>query len=87
MKSCISSGLQAQMNRAQYFTAVSSQGALRHVGISEVDYATRFISLGKNACSALNAPNYEPRRTPIFENMYAVGGDNEASPFTLCGKN
>lgn len=30
---------------AQYFTAVSSQRALRHVGISEADYAMQFIYL------------------------------------------
>lgn len=30
---------------AQYFTAVSSQRALRHVGISEADYAMKFIYL------------------------------------------
>lgn len=30
---------------AQYFTAVSSQRALRHVGISEADYAIQFIYL------------------------------------------
>lgn len=31
--------------RAQYFTAVSSQRALRHVGISEAYYAMQFIWL------------------------------------------
>lgn len=39
------------------FTAVSSQRALRHVGISEADYAMQFIHLKKkqkNAHSALN---------------------------------
>lgn len=42
--SCISADhLQGQMNGAQYFTAVSSQRALRHVGISEADYAMQFI--------------------------------------------
>lgn len=30
---------------AQYFTAVSSQRGLRHVGISEADYAMQFIYL------------------------------------------
>lgn len=44
--SCISADhLQGQMNGAQYFTAVSSQRALRHVGISEADYAMQFIFL------------------------------------------
>lgn len=75
--------------RAQYFTAVSSQRALRHVGISEADYAMQFIWLNqtllirthrthprrnhKNQTS--NCSNYISRREEVKNAEFCLAGD------------
>lgn len=51
---------------AQCFTAVCAQRALRHVGISEPDYAMRYIYL-KRLIPPPNAPNQLTLRVEMFE--------------------
>lgn len=58
---------------AQYFTAVSSQRALRHVGISEADYAMQFIHLKENR--PFRSKHTEPVHVTGQEIKYPTTGD------------